>query len=326
MAAALTPAASVAIDTQQQHDDENDQSNASSPRAAASIAGAAVSSTKPLHPGAVAIAVRASATRGRVNENRLHGYYTFSFGSYNDSRYDGLHSLRILNEDRIAPAGGFGRHAHNDFEIFSYILSGTLRHEDSMGNKESLGRGSVQFTSTGSGILHSEVNDSDSDPVHLLQVWVAPNTLGLKPTYTTRKWSDAEKNGRLRLIVSKQGGQRSIKLHQDMSVYASILQPGASVTFAVDPQRDVYVHLVQDATGLKTEANKTALTLTDATGGSTKLSGGDGATVRHSTGVKGSGAQLLTLTGAGADGAIAEFLLFDIAQSKSVNKGKKKHR
>jgi len=274
----------------------------------------AVTPVTPAAASAVSITRRPSSTRGHADHGWLYSYHTFSFANWHDPRYNSLHALRVINEDRVAGGEGFGRHPHRDFEIFSYVVSGALRHQDSLGNKESLKRGAVQFTTTGSGISHAEMNDSENEPVHFLQLWVSPNQRGLKPSYTTRHFSDAQKDGKLCTIVAPDQKDGGIHINQDVSVHASILKPGASVTFAVQPQRDVYVHLIQDATGLKTEANKTALTLTDAAGVSTKLNGGDGATVRHSTGAKGSEAQVLTLTGAGADGAVAEFLLFDIAK------------
>ena len=221
------------------------------------------------------------------------------------------------------------QHPHREYEIFSYVCSGALKHRDSMGNVESLGRGYVQFTSAGTGIAHSEFNDSQKDLVHFLQMWVKPDTAGLKPSYTTRHWKDEDKLNQLRLILSKDGRQGSIQLHQNMDIYASILQPTpqgeAHVSFEVRPGREVYLHLIQDVTGFDSEANKAALTIRDAQGAKQiKLSGGDGALIQHSTAAhvtagKGNNAttapaQTFTITGAGAAGSNAEFILFDIAK------------
>ena len=283
--------------------------------------------------------VRPSSSRGRANSSWLRSWLSFSFGPYSSSAYDGLHSLRVLNEDRIAAGGGFDTHGHAEFEIFSYIVSGQLKHQDSLGHSEVLGRGAVQFTSAGTGLSHSEVNactssqeakdKGEGEPgggmVHLLQVWVAPNTPGLKPAYATKKWSDKAKTGRLCLILSKDGGagkDRCIKIHQDVSVYASILPPGSSVFPELKPGRTMYVHLVQDALGMDKEALRTGLSITDASdsGQPTKLSGGDAVRIEHQAKTP----QRFCITGAGSEGASAEFLLFDIAapeKKKGNNKG-----
>ena len=259
--------------------------------------------------GSLSITPRLSNDRGHANHGWLNSYHTFSFANYYDPKFESYHSLRVINEDRVSGDEGFGEHPHRDAEIFSYIVSGALRHQDSMGNLESLGRGSIQFTSAGSGIEHSEFNDHRKDLVHFIQIWVRPSVRGLKPSYTTRSFSDAEKKDQLRLILSEDGRDGSILIHQDINVYASILTPSKSVQHTVEPGRDVYVHLIQDATGFKTEANKTGLTI-EASNGTANLKGGDGAFIKLSNDQK--TAQTFTLTGAGVDGAAAEFILFDI--------------
>ena len=128
---------------------------------------------------------RPSSTRGHVNTGWLNSYHTFSFGEWQDARYKQLHALHVINEDRIAPGRGFGKHPHSEFEIFSYIVSGSIRHADSMGHTETMGRGAVQFTSAGTGIEHSEENSSDKQDLHLLQLWVKPNVSQLAPVSYT---------------------------------------------------------------------------------------------------------------------------------------------
>lgn len=270
--------------------------------------------------GSVQLTVRPSATRGTSKNAWLNSSHTFSFASYSDSKHENLHSLRVINEDRVLGGHGFGRHGHADFEIFSYIVSGALRHNDSLGHEEVLPRGSVQMTSAGSGVEHSEVNASADELCHFIQIWVTPNTRGLKPSYATRKFNDKDKTGRLRCIVSKNGEHGSVKIRQDFAAYACILHTGSSLTTTVQPGRELYIHLIQDIAGFDTEHNRTALTITDAAGKATTIAGGDGVTITHSKDAKGAAPQTFTLTGAGKDGAIAEFLLFDLAQES----GKKK--
>ena len=271
--------------------------------------------------GAIQVTVRPSATRGASRNAWLNSSHTFSFASYSDSKHEHLHSLRVINEDRVKGGNGFGRHGHSNFEIFSYIVSGSLRHNDSLGHEEVLPRGSVQMTSAGSGISHSESNASADELCHFIQIWVTPNTRGLKPAYATKKFNDKDKTGQLRCIVSKNGDNGSIKVHQDMEAYASILPPDSSVTSTVRPGRELYIHLIQDVKTFDTEHNRTALTITDAAGKATTIAGGDGVTITHTKDEKGAAPQTFTLTGAGKDGAIAEFLLFDLAQENG--KGKK---
>lgn len=147
------------------------------------------------------IKVRKSADRGHARPTKwLNSYHTFSFANYYDPAFDGFHTLRVLNEDRVAPSQGFGAHGHDNFEIFSYVVSGTLHHRDSLRNNEYLTRGAVQFTSAGTGIRHSEMNGSDSEMVHFLQMWVEPSKEGLKPNYQTKHFSDAEKLNKLRVF------------------------------------------------------------------------------------------------------------------------------
>jgi len=254
--------------------------------------------------------VRKSSERGSANHGWLNSYHTFSFSSYYDPKFANFHSLRVINEDRVSPSEGFGTHGHSNAEIFSYVVSGALSHRDSIGNKEILKRGEVQFTSAGTGISHSEFNGSDTDYVHFLQIWVRPRANGLKPNYQTRNFSDSEKHGKLRLIVSPDGQEKSVQINNDIKVYASILKPGEQVQHTVAAGRDAYVHVVQDATSFDSEANLAGLTVNG-----TLLAGGDGAFLRTPT-ANGGGDGSLTLVGSSkAGGKPVEFLLFDVKKA-----------
>jgi len=264
------------------------------------------------------IKLRKSEDRGHAEHGWLNSYHTFSFASYFEPAFANFHSFRVLNEDRVEPSEGFPTHPHSEFEIFSYVQRGALRHNDSMGNTEVLGRGAVQFTSAGTGIRHSEFNASDKDYVHFLQMWVKPSKSGLKPSYQTRIFPDSSKRNQLRLIVAPDGvtdfkdaqAQEvpAVRIGQDVRVYASLLAPGERVALDVAPGRDAYVHLIQDTTGFDTEAKKTAIKIN----GQQLLKGGDGAFVFHT---KKEDPIRLTIEGAATDGSsLAEFLVFDVAQ------------
>jgi redox-sensitive bicupin YhaK (pirin superfamily) len=280
--------------------------------AADKVSQLAASSTSPL------VIRRSSSSRGHANHGWLNTYHTFSFANWYDPRYEQLHALRVINEDRVAPGRGFGKHPHREFEIFSYVVSGALRHSDSMGHVESIGRGAVQFTSAGTGIQHAEENFSDKENVHFLQLWVKPNVSGLKPSYTTRKWTDEDKAGKFALICTPDGRDGSITLHADVNFLASIVSPGQSVSYQVQPGRELYAHLIQDASGFDTEYGRTALTIAGANGelsngaSPVHLNGGDGALIKHSGGDRATQPETVVFTGAGVDGAKAEFVLFDL--------------
>jgi redox-sensitive bicupin YhaK (pirin superfamily) len=246
--------------------------------------------------------------RGHADLGWLNSYHTFSFSNYQSAAYDHFHSLRVINEDRVKGGEGFGTHPHANFEIFSYVVSGALRHEDSIGNLEVLRRGDVQFTSAGSGISHSEYNDHASELVHFIQIWVVPDRRGLKPTYDTKRFTDAEKMNNLRLILSPSGANNSIILHQDMHVYACLLHPGAEVSFDLPAGREAFVHLIQDVTGYASELQQTRLQLNGA-----QLKGGDGAYVRHAASA--TVGSRLKFKGTSMSDAPAEFLLFDMKKT-----------
>lgn len=210
-------------------------------------------------PSAFLTQLRKSSDRGHANHGWLNTYHTFSFAGYHDSKYSNFHSLRVINEDRVVGGEGFGTHPHSEYEIFSYVVSGALRHQDSMGNNEIIGRGTVQFTSAGRGISHSEYNASEDELVHFIQMWVKPNQRGLKPSYQTKSFTDAEKRGALRVIVSPDGRERSVKIHQQFSLYASLLAKDETVSLRTDPKYDYYVHVIQDVSDFAKEHNQVSL-------------------------------------------------------------------
>jgi redox-sensitive bicupin YhaK (pirin superfamily) len=189
--------------------------------------------------------LRRSEERGHANHGWLDTYHTFSFAGYHDPAEMGFASLRVINDDRVQPGQGFGMHGHRDMEIITYILDGELEHKDSMGNGSVIRPGDVQRMSAGRGVLHSEFNPSRSDPVHLLQIWIEPNVRGIQPSYEEKRFSDADKKGRLRLVASPDGRDGSVTIHQDAFVYASLLGQGDAVTHRLAPGRKAYVHVAR---------------------------------------------------------------------------------
>src|SRR3954468_19451152 len=174
------------------------------------------------------IKVRRSNERGHANHGWLDTYYTFSFSDYYDPRNMGFRDLRVINEDRIEPEQGFPKHGHRDMEIITYVISGELSHRDSMGNGETVHPDEVQRMTAGTGVLHSEYS-SPTDKTHLLQIWILPEKNNLKPDYEQKFFAPDEKKGKLRLVASRGGDDDSVKINQDVSVYASILAKGESV-------------------------------------------------------------------------------------------------
>src|SRR5579862_2559272 len=167
--------------------------------------------------------LRLSNERGHANHGWLDSYHSFSFADYYDPRYMGWSVLRVINEDRVQPGRGFGTHGHRDMEIVTYVLEGALEHRDSMGNGSVLRPGELQRMSAGTGIRHSEFNPSQTESVHLYQIWLLPGRTGLVPSYEQRGFSDAERNGRLRLVASPDGADGSLTIHQDARLYLSTL-------------------------------------------------------------------------------------------------------
>ena len=190
------------------------------------------------------ITIRKAKDRGHLDHGWLDTYHTFSFDQYYDPRWMGFQSLRVINEDRVAPRHGFPTHSHRDMEIITYILEGALQHQDSMGNGSVIRPGDVQRRTAGTGVSHSEANPSD-EPVHLLQIWILPNARGLKPGYEQKVFSDDEKRGRLRLVASADGREGSVTINQDANVYATVLEPGQQVTHPIAPNRHAWIQVAK---------------------------------------------------------------------------------
>ncbi len=175
------------------------------------------------------ITIRPSQERGTAKIDWLDSKHTFSFGSYYDPKYQGFGHLLVINEDKIAPGKGFATHGHQDMEIVTYVIDGELEHKDSIGNGETISRGEVQRMSAGTGIRHSEFNHSNQNSVHLLQIWIVPHTRNLKPSYEQKIFSDSEKQGKLCLLVSPEGKDNSLKIHQNVSIWSSIISENDTI-------------------------------------------------------------------------------------------------
>ncbi|HYQ92193.1 MAG TPA: pirin family protein [Candidatus Competibacteraceae bacterium] len=188
---------------------------------------------------------RYAGDRGHANHGWLDTFHTFSFASYYDPAEMGWGDLRVINEDRVQPGQGFGMHGHNDMEIITYILAGALQHKDSMGNSAIIRPGEVQRMSAGSGVLHSEFNPSQTEPVHLLQIWIEPNVTGIQPSYEQKLFAPEEKRGKLRLVASSDGREGSVTIHQDAAVYVTLLEPGQTVMHPLASNRRAYVQVTR---------------------------------------------------------------------------------
>jgi redox-sensitive bicupin YhaK (pirin superfamily) len=191
------------------------------------------------------ITVRRSNERGHFDHGWLNTYHTFSFDQYYDPRYMGFRNLRVINEDFVAAGHGFPKHGHRDMEIITYILEGALKHEDSMGNGSVIRPGDVQRMTAGTGVRHSEQNASADERVHLLQIWILPNTVGLQPGYEQKAFSEDERRGRLRLIASEDGREGSVLVHQDVNLLASVLRAGEEVEHTIDPLRYAWIQVAR---------------------------------------------------------------------------------
>lgn len=232
------------------------------------------------------ITIRSSQARGAANFGWLDSRHTFSFGNYYDPEHMGFSSLRVINEDKVQPSGGFSTHGHRDMEIISYVLDGALAHQDSIGNGSVIRPGDVQRMSAGTGILHSEFNASDTEPVHFLQIWILPEQRHIEPSYEQKNFSEAEKHGQLRLVGSRDGRDGSVTIHQDVNLYATTLASGEQVTHLPAEGRSVWVQVARGAVQLNNQ----------------NLLAGDGAAITEETAI--------TLQGASDQ---AEVLLFDMA-------------
>jgi redox-sensitive bicupin YhaK (pirin superfamily) len=191
------------------------------------------------------ITIRKSKDRGHANHGWLDSRHTFSFADYHDPDHMGFRSLRVINEDRVRPGAGFGTHGHRDMEILSYVLSGSLAHKDSMGNGSVLTAGDVQRMSAGTGVRHSEMNPSLEDPVHFLQIWILPEREGLEPGYEEANLSDDDKRGRLRLIGSGKPNDGALRIHQDVDLYGTVLDPGQDAQLDMRAGRHAWVQVIR---------------------------------------------------------------------------------
>ena len=231
------------------------------------------------------ITVRPAEERGQARLGWLDSRHSFSFGHYYDPQHMGFGPLRVINEDRVSPSGGFDTHGHRDMEIISYVLEGALEHQDSLGTGSVIRPGDVQRMSAGTGVRHSEFNHSNEQPVHFLQIWLLPEREGLRPSYEQKHFSASEKAGRLRLIVSPDGRDGSLTIHQDTSIYAAVLKEGEQVTHKLDLGRKAWVQVVRGSLDLNGQW----------------VRAGDGAALTD--------AAVLTLAAHSDD---TEFLLFDL--------------
>ena len=231
------------------------------------------------------IDIRRAEKRGVANFGWLDSRHTFSFGDYYDAKQMGFGPLRVINEDRVSPGQGFGTHGHKDMEIISYVLEGALEHKDSIGTGSVIRPGDVQVMSAGTGIRHSEFNHSKTEPVHFLQIWVVPNREGIAPRYEQKTFPDVDKRRKLRLVGSSDGRDGSVVVHQDVRLFAALLNSGEQVTHALQSGRRGWLQIVRGAVTMNGH----------------DLAAGDGAAV--------TGEPALTVT---AKADATEILLFDL--------------
>lgn len=189
--------------------------------------------------------VRPAAQRGHADHGWLNSYHTFSFADYHDPAHMGFRTLRVINEDRVQPGRGFGTHPHSDMEILSYVLEGGLQHRDSMGTGSIIRPGEVQRMSAGTGVTHSELNASATEPVHFLQIWLLPARRGIAPGYEQKAFPREEKEGRLRLVASPDGADGSITVHAHARVYAGIFEGGQSAELRIPAGRHAWVQVAR---------------------------------------------------------------------------------
>jgi len=225
------------------------------------------------------LTIRKSEERGRANFGWLDSKHSFSFGHYHDPKHMGFGPLRVINDDRVAPGGGFPAHPHSDMEIISYVLEGALEHKDSLGTGSVIRPGDVQRMSAGSGIRHSEFNASKNDPVHFLQIWIIPEKRGLAPGYEQKAFSDAEKRGRLRLIGSRDGRDGSVTIHQDVDLYAALLGEGDAVEHTVAAGRGGWVQVARGIVSVNGEELREGDGVAISTSGHLRIAGHEAAEV-----------------------------------------------
>jgi redox-sensitive bicupin YhaK (pirin superfamily) len=234
--------------------------------------------------------IRHGRDRGATELGWLDSRHTFSFGDYYDPENMHFRALRVINEDRVAPRGGFPTHPHRDMEIITYVIAGGLQHQDSMGNGSLISPGEVQRMSAGTGIHHSEVNPSKTEPVHFLQIWIVPDTRGLTPGYEQKHFSAGERHNRLQLVAAPDGRDGAVTIHQDARLHAGLLDAGAKVTHELARDRHAWLQVVRGEVEV----------------GGEKLAAGDGASF---DGEPGAPARTFAI----AARSDAELLLFDLA-------------
>jgi redox-sensitive bicupin YhaK (pirin superfamily) len=193
------------------------------------------------------LTIRKAEDRGHANHGWLNTYHTFSFANYYEPKHMGFRALRVINEDRVSPGNGFGTHGHKNMEIITYVLEGALEHKDSIGTGSVIQPGEVQRMSAGTGILHSEFNHSKSESVHFLQIWLLPEKEGLPPSYEQRNFSPAKTPGKLHLVAARDGRDAAVTVHQDVDLYAAVLEPGDRVSHSLQPQRHAWVQVARGA-------------------------------------------------------------------------------
>ncbi len=232
------------------------------------------------------LTIRKSQERGYADHGWLKSFHSFSFAGYYDPQFMGWGNLRVINEDRVAAGMGFGKHSHRNMEIISYVLSGELAHEDSMGNVKGIPPGDIQRMSAGSGVTHSEFNHAKDQSTHFLQIWIEPNATEILPSYDQKSIPLEEKQGKLCLIASPDGGGNAVKIHADARMYAGLFNDAQSQQFDLDPKRKAYAHLVRGSLDINR----------------IQLSGGDALFIE--------GEDKLTIS----NGKDAEVLVFDLCQ------------
>jgi redox-sensitive bicupin YhaK (pirin superfamily) len=189
--------------------------------------------------------LRKSQDRGYADHGWLKSFHSFSFAGYHDPQFMGWGNLRVINEDRVAPGMGFGKHGHRNMEIISYVLSGELAHEDSMGNVKGIPPGDVQRMSAGTGVMHSEFNHAKDQTTHFIQIWIDPNVLEIRPDYEQKTIPQASKEGRLCLVASPSGQDGSVSISADANMYSGLFDGAQSAQLTLDPKRKAYVHLIR---------------------------------------------------------------------------------
>ncbi|MGK4921736.1 pirin family protein [Bordetella hinzii] len=230
------------------------------------------------------ITVRPAAERGHANHGWLDTFHTFSFANYYDPEHMGFGPLRVINDDRIAAGRGFGTHGHRDMEIITYVLDGAVAHKDSMGTGSTIRPGDVQRMSAGRGVLHSEFNPQPDAATHMLQIWIEPDVAGIAPEYEQKSFDDADKRGKLRQVASPDGAEGSLRIHQDVRLYAGLFDGAETADLSLAAGRRAWVHVARGSVTVNGQA----------------LKAGDGLALEGETAV--------TLR----DGGAAEVLVFDL--------------